>query len=94
MRDDEQDQPEAEGEEPTDAAATGRSGAGTFAIGVAVGALFGAAIALLLAPASGQVTRRRLRHQLDNVRERAQEEWEDLSHKATRELRKRMESVS
>ncbi len=95
MHEDERDEPEDEVEAQEDSPeAPGRSSAGTFAMGVAVGALLGAAIALLLAPASGQVTRKRLRHRLAEVRDKAQEEWSDLSRKASREIRKRMESVS
>jgi gas vesicle protein len=66
---------------------------GGFAVGVALGALLGAAAALLLAPASGHVTRRRLRRKLDHAREIAGEQWENLSRRAKREIRRRAEAA-
>ena len=96
MRDELEPGEEAPGDEVEDeveASARHPGGAG-FAMGIAVGALLGAAAVLLFAPASGRVTRRRLQRKLEDVRERAGEEWDDLSRKARRELRKRMESVT
>ena len=46
----------------------GGSRAGGFAAGIAIGVLVGAAVALLFAPAQGQVTREKLRRRLDEVR--------------------------
>jgi gas vesicle protein len=66
---------------------------GGFAVGVALGALLGAAAALLFAPASGHVTRRRLKRKLEHVREIAGDEWESLSQRAKREIKRRVESV-
>jgi len=82
-RDDEDESPEETADE-----APATRGTAQFAAGLAVGALLGAAVALLFAPAAGQVTRGRLRRKLDQVRDRAGEEWEDLSRRAKREIRR------
>jgi len=63
---------------------------GSFAAGVALGALLGAAVALLFAPAPGHVTRGRVRRHLEDAREYAEEEFEDLSKRARKELRRRV----
>jgi hypothetical protein len=63
---------------------------GSFAAGLAVGALLGAAVALLFAPAPGHVTRGRARRHLEDAREFAEDEFEDLSKRARRELRRRV----
>jgi gas vesicle protein len=68
----------------------GGSRAGGFAAGIAFGVLLGAAVALLFAPAQGSVTRGKLRRRLEDVREYAEDEFEDLRKKARRELRKRI----
>ncbi len=73
---------------------TGRSGVAGFAVGIAIGALVGAAAALLLAPASGRITRRRLRTGVEEVKDRAQDEWDHLSRKARRELKRRLSTES
>lgn len=64
--------------------------------GVVVGALVGAGIALLLAPESGDLTRRRVRRKLDDLKEGAREQFddargqlEDWRDDAQRELRRR-----
>lgn len=67
----------------------GMSG-GSFAAGVALGALLGAAVALLFAPAPGDVTRGRVRRHLEDARDYAEEEFEDLSKRARKELRRRV----
>jgi gas vesicle protein len=85
---DESDDEEAESESDE----SGRR-LGGFAVGVALGALLGAAAALLFAPASGHVTRRRLKRKLDRAREIAGDEWESLSQRAKREIKRRVESV-
>ena len=84
-KDDEDESPEEVAEEPRAAARSAQ-----FAAGLAVGALLGAAVALLFAPAAGHVTRGRLRRKLDQVRDKAGEEWDDLSRRARREIRRRM----
>jgi gas vesicle protein len=84
MRDDD----ELPDDEETDELPAG-GGAGRFAAGLALGALVGAAVALLFAPAPGRVTRRRLRDRLDDARELAQDEFTELSERARKEIRKR-----
>ena len=78
---------EAEAEAP----AKGRGG--SFAAGIAIGALLGAAVALLLAPASGSVTRKRLGRKLEHAKELAGDELESLSRRAKREIRRRVDAV-
>ena len=51
---------------------------GTFSAGIAVGALLGAAAALLFAPHSGPATRRALRRHARFLREDARDAWDDL----------------
>lgn len=68
----------------------GGSRAGGFAAGIALGVVVGAAVALLFAPAQGRVTRDKLRRRLDDVREYAEDEFEDLRKKARKELRRRI----
>jgi gas vesicle protein len=64
--------------------------AGTFAAGIAMGVLLGAAVALLFAPAPGEVTRERLRRRLDDAREYAEDEFGELRKRARKELKRRM----
>ena len=66
---------------------------GGFAAGLALGVLVGAGVALLFAPASGDVTRRRLRRKLDHARELASDGLDDLRRRAKREIRRRTESL-
>lgn len=73
-------------EQPDDTA--GRGG-GPFVAGLIVGALIGASAALLLAPDSGKVTRRRLRRRLEDLREDAADELRDAGKK----LRRRLEDI-
>lgn len=78
------DTPELEDEAPV------RRGRRTgFAGGLVVGALLGAAVALLLAPEPGSTTRRRLRKRLRSVRDGAEEKWEAIGEVARRELDRR-----
>lgn len=70
-------------------AATPRGlGAGSFAAGLAIGALVGATVALLLAPAPGRVTRKKLKRHLDDAKELAEDGIDELSRKAKREIKK------
>lgn len=71
-------------------------GAAAFVGGLVVGALVGAGVALLLAPESGEATRRRVRRKLEDVRDGAREQIEDARDQlddwrddAHRELRRR-----
>jgi len=83
-----------EEEELEEAEASGGSGRiGGFAIGLTLGVLVGAGVALLLAPASGNVTRRRLKRKLDHAREVASDGIDELRRRAKRELRRRTESA-
>jgi gas vesicle protein len=51
----------------------------SFVAGLLLGAIIGAAAALLSAPRSGRKTRRGLRRQVSGVRDRASGHWEDLT---------------
>lgn len=73
--------------EEDDEEASGGSGVG-FLVGFVLGALVGAGTALLLAPARGDVTRRRLRRQVRQLRDDASERVGDLRDDAEREFRR------
>lgn len=60
-----------------------------FGLGLLVGMALGAAAALLLAPESGRITRRRLRRGLSRVRERVGDQIEDLDDRVRREIKRR-----
>jgi gas vesicle protein len=83
-RDQDDDEDEFEEEE----AAPRGFGAGSFAAGLAIGALVGATVALLLAPAPGRVTRKKLKRHLEDAREFAEEGIDELGRKAKREIKK------
>ena len=60
-------------------------------VGIAVGLLVGAGIALLFAPHEGWESRRRLRSHLRRVHHRGLDAWDELSHElhtARRKLRR------
>ncbi|MGH7657274.1 MAG: YtxH domain-containing protein, partial [Gemmatimonadales bacterium] len=65
------------------------SGMATFIAGVAVGAVLGATVALLMAPESGEKTRRRVGKQVRAVRKDAAGHLEELRERGGRELRDR-----
>ena len=71
--------------------------AGTFGAGIALGALLGAGVALLLAPHSGADTRRRLRKAGRRTGTRAADAWadlgEELRHATFRARRKARRSL-
>ena len=85
-KDDEETENENLEEEEDEVAVPGGRSARSFAMGVVTGALVGAAVALLLAPAPGRVTRRRLRRRLQDARDRAEGGWERLGKRAKREI--------
>jgi gas vesicle protein len=64
-----------------------RGGVG-FLIGFVVGALVGAGTALLLAPARGDVTRRRIRRRMHRLRDDASHRVDELRDDAEREFRR------
>jgi gas vesicle protein len=67
-----------------------RKSSGTIAVGVAVGLLVGAGLALLLAPKTGRDTRGMLARGLRRAGSRGRDVWEDLSlelRRARRQLR-------
>ena len=68
-------------------------GGGYFVAGLVLGALLGASTALLLAPASGRSTRRKLRHRFEELRDDAAGEIRDASRAARRELRRRVKDL-
>jgi len=74
-----------EDDDPTEP--RGGSGLG-FLIGFVVGGLVGAGTALLLAPARGDVTRRRIGRRLRRLRDQAAERVGDVRDDAERELRR------
>jgi len=61
----------------------------SFAAGLVLGAMVGAAVALLLAPERGTDTRRRLRKRIRSVRDGAEERWQAIEAVARRELARR-----
>ncbi len=64
-------------------------GVASFITGLVVGALVGAGVALLFAPARGDRVRRRLGHGARALRERARDELEDAARRARREIARR-----
>jgi gas vesicle protein len=61
----------------------------TFVTGMLLGAAIGAGVALLMAPASGRKTRRRLVKQAEGIRGRAADRWEEV----TDEIRERVDEA-
>ena len=68
----------------------GRNPTASFAAGIALGALLGAAVALLFAPERGRITRDKLRRRLEDAREYAEDEFDDLRKRARKEIRRRI----
>jgi gas vesicle protein len=64
-------------------------GAANFMAGLVIGALIGAGIAILVAPAEGSVLRRRLGKRARELTERAREGFDDAAHRARRDLGRR-----
>jgi gas vesicle protein len=57
---------------------------GLFTAGIAVGAILGAAVALLFAPASGEETRHSLRRQVRRDRDEYDDVWGELAEELER----------
>ena len=68
-------------------------GARNFVVGLAVGALLGAGVALLFAPDRGVNTRRRLGRRIRKLRERGGESVDALRDRFSRELRRLKKQV-
>lgn len=60
-----------------------------FGLGLFVGALVGAAVALLFAPAPGQETRRRLKRRFDTVKDELGDRVDEADQYVRRQLRRR-----
>ena len=65
-----------------------RSPRAGFGLGLLVGAVVGAAVALLFAPGPGRETRRQLRRRLAAASERVGEEFDELDGRVRREIRR------
>jgi gas vesicle protein len=63
-------------------------GTRNFLVGIAVGALLGAGLALLYAPDRGANTRRRLGRKIRRLRDRSGESVQELKNALRKELRK------
>ncbi len=61
-------------------------GIGLFAAGIVLGALLGAGIAVLTAPARGEVTRRRVRRRFHSLQDDARDRLDELRDDAQRGL--------
>jgi len=72
-----------------DVAAAGDRGVAGFVTGLVVGALVGAGVALLFAPARGDRLRRRLGRGARALRDQARAELEQAARRARRELARR-----
>src|SRR5688572_10413816 len=64
------------------------SGALYFVAGLAIGAVFGASIALLTAPQSGKRTRRRVVRAVSAARHEAGDKWGDMTDQVKRIVRR------
>jgi gas vesicle protein len=63
------------------------SGSLNFVAGLAMGAVLGASIALLTAPQSGRRTRRHLVRAVEDVRDNADDGWDEVATRARRAVR-------
>jgi len=67
----------------------GGGGVRTFAAGLLIGGLIGAGIALLVAPQSGEETRRSLARRARRLAEDARERYDDVKHQVRRARERR-----
>ncbi len=67
----------------------GKSGVRTFAAGLLIGALVGAGIALLLAPTSGEETRRLIARRARRLAADAREHYDEAKHRLRRARERR-----
>jgi len=82
-----EDEAEDEAEEEGDEATMSKDrSVGGFVSGLLLGAAIGVAVALLVAPASGQVTRKRLHRKVDHLRDRAEGEIDDIKREARKKI--------
>jgi gas vesicle protein len=86
-RNDENDVAAEEDDLEVEAVRGGHSGA-PFLAGLVLGALLGAGAALLMAPARGEVTRKKLRRRLRAMKDEAADRVETVREAAERELRR------
>lgn len=68
-------------------------GAGGLLTGITIGALVGAAVALLFAPQSGDDTRAELSKRAKALRDDASDYWDDTSSRARREFGRRKRRI-
>jgi len=71
----------------------GEHGKRNFFVGIAVGALLGAGVALLFAPDRGANTRKRLGRRLGQLRDRSGSSVSELKDRLSRELRRMRKRV-
>lgn len=64
-----------------------------FVGGVLLGTVIGAGIALLVAPERGEVTRRRIRTRLEDLRDDARDQLDDLRDEAQQQVRRQGRKV-
>ena len=67
----------------------GGAGLRTFAAGLLIGALVGAGVALLMAPQSGEETRRALARRARRLAEDARDRYDDVRHQLRRARERR-----
>ncbi len=70
-------------------AGSGVRGAANFVAGMVLGALIGAGIAMLVAPAEGSVLRKRLGRRARELGEQAREGLDEAAHRTRRQLARR-----
>lgn len=77
-----------EDDEEMDEGTVETGGARTFVAGLVIGALVGAGLALLLAPQSGEATRRMLRRQAKRAAHGVQDRYDEIKEKVRRARRR------